>query len=1443
MKRIFLSLFLSAVIVGGALAQAPVVDADWSTFVIREANDGTSGPPLILDNDVYEENAIEFVVFAGGQKAALGTDLINGATVGQIATLHIDRLDDVLNSDSLYGPYFNIWVTDGDGHYAVIANEPSNGVWEDDRWDVPDWDFLSTKVAKVYETPDAAAGTSWVHDHAYANGWTGVLAELTFAHVADLVIEPPTPDYIAEGANLVGTGAPREKDTNIAYGYNWIFGDTLENYVSGNEGFVVNNYTATADFPVENLTQIKFYATIQAAIEEAVPWDEIVVAAGHYEEQLYVTVDNLSITGAGVGATYIDSPISMVHSFTTSGPNIPVVFVDHADGVTFADLTLDGLGRGNTNPRFQGFGYYNAGGSLTNVHVTNIIDTPFSGAQAGVGVYAYTDDGGPHMFDMTDVQVDLFQKSAVAISGEGLTGHLLRVDTDGAGPTAVTAQNGIQIGWGAVATCTDCDVTDIAYTGPDWSASGVMSAVGAVAHFVDCNIDGCQTSAYFSDGGGSFNNSTVTNPLGDALYAFSGGAKAAGGDTPLPAYPFDLGMGKNLNKAAISVSIDGSTFTGNGATDSWGPTAFGYGPVNFSIDNSTVTNWDWGVVFYDFGGLDLNAQGAGNTLSGNTSFGAFSNAANAANLVGNFWGDDSGPLHPIQNAGGLGNAVSDNILYIPWVGRSTSVVADLAATPNGEFYWEGTPAVGVDGDFAPGFDPGAFQAPGAYTRYGFDPEPLFGREVLVGELYRISYYTKKGTLHNVDAADWYFQLYTDPYDNSPGSSWYGNRINSEPYFSDSLVETAGEWSEWQTDAGLDNRLRFFDSSSGYYGSYTDGFLSDLGNDPTYAAQPIMAVILSLGTAWADGFEGLLDGLTIELVSGETLRMDFVSGNAVVSATPAATGPLNCDQSQVITFGVELTAGMPDVFLYNAVVRASAEVSFGEIEDLYPFGTINNNFLPMDNGDGSWTIAGSTVGSPTSPITAPGSANLFSIEFLADAEGTASITFDSLVLRDPENNTIPVVLPTATIEIDCSPPAPVTGIAAAPGHKKIDVTWAHDGFDVDHYVVFSGLWYDTNFGVSAYPEYDDLDFAVVPTAPADYQAAVDSDEWVPLTAVAVTNQTQTWTDPPSRGVYYYTVFAVDAAGNASAAPATLDRATNYWLGDVDQSPGGSVPDGLVDPFDMNVLGTYFGSVISTNDPGCAVDVGPTDDWSRLGIPSTDSVVNFEDLMVFAMNFGIVTQAKTNAPVGKTVDLAWVLCDDGSLVLRLVGGNGLKGLRVTADAVVSGVTAGQLLDEQSELTFLQNVGEKLDTSVAVMGVNNTFTGSGDLLVVRSDSEIALSQLTITARAIDNSRMELRLDETSGVNTPRVFALQDNYPNPFNPRTKISFSLPASQHVELTVFGVDGRRVATLLNETRSAGLHEVVWAGQDAAGKSVASGTYFFRIQAGPYSDVKKMTLMK
>jgi len=88
-----------------------------------------------------------------------------------------------------------------------------------------------------------------------------------------------------------------------------------------------------------------------------------------------------------------------------------------------------------------------------------------------------------------------------------------------------------------------------------------------------------------------------------------------------------------------------------------------------------------------------------------------------------------------------------------------------------------------------------------------------------------------------------------------------------------------------------------------------------------------------------------------------------------------------------------------------------------------------------------------------------------------------------------------------------------------------------------------------------------------------------------------------------------------------------------------------------------------------------------------------------------------------------------------------------------------------------------------------------------------------------------------------------LHQNSPNPFNPVTTIAFDLPGVRKVKLEVYSLSGRRIATLVNGPLGAGHHEVIWKGQDDSGFEVASGTYFYRLDAGSHAETKMMVLIR
>jgi hypothetical protein len=97
---------------------------------------------------------------------------------------------------------------------------------------------------------------------------------------------------------------------------------------------------------------------------------------------------------------------------------------------------------------------------------------------------------------------------------------------------------------------------------------------------------------------------------------------------------------------------------------------------------------------------------------------------------------------------------------------------------------------------------------------------------------------------------------------------------------------------------------------------------------------------------------------------------------------------------------------------------------------------------------------------------------------------------------------------------------------------------------------------------------------------------------------------------------------------------------------------------------------------------------------------------------------------------------------------------------------------------------------------------------------------------------------LDAKGQESTPGTFELFPAYPNPFNAATVISFAIPVSSHVRLSVYDLLGRETAVIANRNFEAGRHAMTF---DAG--SLPSGVYFYRVQAGAYSDIKKMMLLK
>jgi hypothetical protein len=91
--------------------------------------------------------------------------------------------------------------------------------------------------------------------------------------------------------------------------------------------------------------------------------------------------------------------------------------------------------------------------------------------------------------------------------------------------------------------------------------------------------------------------------------------------------------------------------------------------------------------------------------------------------------------------------------------------------------------------------------------------------------------------------------------------------------------------------------------------------------------------------------------------------------------------------------------------------------------------------------------------------------------------------------------------------------------------------------------------------------------------------------------------------------------------------------------------------------------------------------------------------------------------------------------------------------------------------------------------------------------------------------------------------AFALSQNYPNPFNPSTTIRYVLGGSENVHLVVYNVLGQQIRTLVDQAQESGGYNVVWNGEDAFGRQVSSGVYFYKIVAGRHQDTRRMVFAK
>ncbi|MCL5020908.1 MAG: T9SS type A sorting domain-containing protein [Bacteroidetes bacterium] len=202
---------------------------------------------------------------------------------------------------------------------------------------------------------------------------------------------------------------------------------------------------------------------------------------------------------------------------------------------------------------------------------------------------------------------------------------------------------------------------------------------------------------------------------------------------------------------------------------------------------------------------------------------------------------------------------------------------------------------------------------------------------------------------------------------------------------------------------------------------------------------------------------------------------------------------------------------------------------------------------------------------------------------------------------------------------------------------------------------------------------------------------------------------------------------------------------------------------------------------------------------------------------------------NAASGNATGQVWEIpfaSTDNTISLSVRNNSSLeaKNVSVTFDNLPS------WLDFKSNTAVIKNISAK---------------GSGEAEFMFSvDKKAPIGKdTTLTATISTADGQTWTKDITVSVGAPKGYKLYNNFPNPFNPSTKIAFELPKASHVSLIVYDVLGREVAQIADGDYPAGYNELTWNGINRNGRQVSSGVYFYRITAGNWSKVMKMLSIK
>lgn len=324
---------------------------------------------------------------------------------------------------------------------------------------------------------------------------------------------------------------------------------------------------------------------------------------------------------------------------------------------------------------------------------------------------------------------------------------------------------------------------------------------------------------------------------------------------------------------------------------------------------------------------------------------------------------------------------------------------------------------------------------------------------------------------------------------------------------------------------------------------------------------------------------------------------------------------------------------------------------------------------------------------------------------------------------------------------------------------------------------------------------------------------------------------------------------------SVSDGTAQNGTSFQVVVTPAFTAGDVDDNtLIQSYDAALTLQYSVGM----DPLPQTDPRPWENWrlTRADVDGNSMVAAYDASLIQQHVIGIIDQFPVEAtPKTQQVqipqDLTFSYNQNGHILelyvdqtAYLYGAN----LEVIFDPAKVQFTTVDTTNLSADYRYEVNTVNENDVCLGMM-IAEPPSGGGLFLSlginVVEETEIEIRE-NINAQDTVITTVPLHLMTTGTVDNgevPANYALQDNYPNPFNPTTNISYDLPRQTYVSLGIYNILGRRIATLVNETQASGRHVIQWNGNDDFGNEVSNGAYFYRIQTPEFSAVKKMVFMK